>query len=868
MRTAFYSSILLLVLVGFGVFVGSQSLSITDIRTQLSASISSQLGNIDVTPQSTGSGDITTQTTGTSSSDGAVCGASDSAAAACSNKYFTRYVISPGPPPAVEFCKIDPEFVQEVCTGQTPAQCQQTVDGIVDDLTELEGQGQAPGTCEYGYRGNVSCFSSDISITQRIHSNSQLAAAAAASSITWKCCKEGSLTCQGAPNPALFQQVSTMGPAQNPPSVSVDGSSVTPVGTGQNVDDFGAAFNDTDGVANVTPQDTTGANASDFVKTSTGGDTASVQAVDTGKQVSFENALTQNNPAVPGTDGATSPYNAGVAKPDGPVAQNTSPKNPYESLKTPKTLQKPNSFIQKFVGESLLSTLGNFITGQAALRTTPEGEEGDDSQRVVVVPQQPQVQTEYRNIQTIASDVAAQTQVQELSRVDHFAHTLETVGGPNEINTENKSFGRIQDLIIEDEAIRSLRVAEEEGKRAKNTVFCRTSETAEACEKRREEKAQEVERATFVEELEERVLPETAIQHFLAVYDGWIRPSPAPETYATSTLGLLNSDGADYSIISDGTNIVTKVFDTVAQAVSRAVSTFTDLILGGRDENETELPQSTTEEDAPALGDVVAGLLFTEPEFGHSVTHVSGSELPPNIPEDTSFNDGIEILKEAARSKKNEYAYAYVTKNSVGRWVFVKTLGEYGGTVSTRSLYEEEPDSVMMLHTHPGSWYINPPSMADINNAKPERFGVTTTYGSVDRNGLWEYSGTDPVKRHAFYVDLATVDTQYPGWKDIVAEESKEYQEDNPNDPPFRSLGFVLFKAENGEYGERMKEAAALTKEVIQTKGQELKSRSDDAVSKMASSDRALNMQGVQETLAIYRDLGVEITTPPLGEEI
>jgi len=179
-----------------------------------------------------------------------------------------------------------------------------------------------------------------------------------------------------------------------------------------------------------------------------------------------------------------------------------------------------------------------------------------------------------------------------LARVDHFAQTLESVGGPNAINTENKSFGRIQDLIVEDEAIRALRVAEEEGKRAKNSVFCRANETAESCKIRREARAQEVERKVFVEELRDRVLPESAIEHFLAVYDGWIRPSPAPATRATSTLAVLNSTAPDglsaYEITTTGTDFIFWVIDSVADATANAVSVLVNLITGGSSNHGVE----------------------------------------------------------------------------------------------------------------------------------------------------------------------------------------------------------------------------------------------------------------------------------------
>jgi hypothetical protein len=295
---------------------------------------------------------------------------------------------------------------------------------------------------------------------------------------------------------------------------------------------------------------------------------------------------------------------AGVS-PGSTLATNyTGPTSPYQSFQTPSNLQqRPQSFIQRFTGRNPINAVSEFITGQAvsrnspqedwtgqaALRTTPEGQQGGQPQVIYVTPNfstPASIGRKYMTIQDIASTIAAQTQKQtpNLARVDNFAQTLNAVGGPNAINTENKSYGRIQDLIIEDEAIRALRVAEEEGTRAKNSVFCRVIETAENCQVRREERQKEVERATFVKELEDRVLPQSAIEHFLAVYDGWIQPRPAPPTRATSTLAVLNSQNqdplGDYEIITGGTNFVLWVIESVADATANAVSTLVGLITG------------------------------------------------------------------------------------------------------------------------------------------------------------------------------------------------------------------------------------------------------------------------------------------------
>jgi hypothetical protein len=232
-------------------------------------------------------------------------------------------------------------------------------------------------------------------------------------------------------------------------------------------------------------------------------------------------------------------------------------------------------------------------TGQGIAYQTPQGvvytnqiiyveRPAATSGGVVVTQPGPQ----YRNIQDIASEIAYSTP-QDLSRVDQFAYTLTRVGGPNVLsqvnpNTVNESFSRIQDLIVEDEAIRALRVAEEAGSRAKNTVFCLPDESSEACLARRAAKAKEVERATFVKELNSRVLPQTAVEHFLAVYDGWISPSPVPQTKETSVLGALAASEqnplAPYETATDSTSFVWWVVENVADAAKKAVNAVVDTV--------------------------------------------------------------------------------------------------------------------------------------------------------------------------------------------------------------------------------------------------------------------------------------------------
>lgn len=90
------------------------------------------------------------------------------------------------------------------------------------------------------------------------------------------------------------------------------------------------------------------------------------------------------------------------------------------------------------------------------------------------------------------------------------------------------------------------------------------------------------------------MLPQTAIEHFLAVYDGWVRPSPAPDTYATSALATLHAQDlnplADYEITTGGANFVWWVIESVADATTAAIDTLVNLITGGDAEEEVATP--------------------------------------------------------------------------------------------------------------------------------------------------------------------------------------------------------------------------------------------------------------------------------------
>ena len=260
------------------------------------------------------------------------------------------------------------------------------------------------------------------------------------------------------------------------------------------------------------------------------------------------------------------------------------PTSDRQTETTNATQSSSQGLIDAFVGTGgLLSRFTDFVTGsQVPPRTTPPGTVGGfpTTQVIYVTPEfeAPKFDAQpAKNLQEIAREVSA-TVSQTLTRTEQFAATLSRVGGPNEISMENKAYGRIQDLIIEDEAVRSLEVAQREAERAKNSVFCDVEEQSESCKARREARAKEVERQVFIHELTQRELPESAITHFLAVYDGWIDPSPAPATYATSTLSLVNAQQLLTTTAAVVSAYVRDVVTTVTETVKGVTNTFRGIL--------------------------------------------------------------------------------------------------------------------------------------------------------------------------------------------------------------------------------------------------------------------------------------------------
>ncbi len=209
----------------------------------------------------------------------------------------------------------------------------------------------------------------------------------------------------------------------------------------------------------------------------------------------------------------------------------------------------------------------------------------------------------YTTIKTIAQDVAYRngTSTALQTRAEGFQQTLAVVGGPNayaNAGTRNESYGKIQDLIIENDAMEALTEAEVAATKAKNLVFCEDRETSADCLARREQVAEQVERDTFVAGMEDRSVPNAAIKHFLAVYDGVIDPSPAPETFATSTLKAMYAQDANgnapYTMQTNATDFVLWIVDSVAQKAKNTAATVVDTVTGWFSGGDTTTNTATT----------------------------------------------------------------------------------------------------------------------------------------------------------------------------------------------------------------------------------------------------------------------------------
>ena len=213
----------------------------------------------------------------------------------------------------------------------------------------------------------------------------------------------------------------------------------------------------------------------------------------------------------------------------------------YRSLETPQERALRERLRSHFGGSrepSIVDRFARLIGADAGpvVRMSPEGQRMQGGQPQPTQPAQQRFiirasDAHYRSIEQIANDVATNN-IPAGSRVDHYARALRVLGGPDTNRREvsiNPALASLQDLIVEDEAIRAMFVAEQTAEREKNRVFCVDGEESVSCQARRTAVAERIERETFVAELQKRELPDNAVQHFLAVYDGWVRPDvPAP----------------------------------------------------------------------------------------------------------------------------------------------------------------------------------------------------------------------------------------------------------------------------------------------------------------------------------------------------
>lgn len=136
---------------------------------------------------------------------------------------------------------------------------------------------------------------------------------------------------------------------------------------------------------------------------------------------------------------------------------------------------------------------------------------------------------------------------------------------PISADEQNKSFSSIENLIVQDEVAQALRIAEDAGISAKDSVACEVDETAQRCLARRVSLAQEVERRVFVDELNRRALSDNAVKHFVGMYDNIADPTSASYTSAVpSVLSQLNQP--------QQTSVIGNVVDAMGSAIHSLLS--------------------------------------------------------------------------------------------------------------------------------------------------------------------------------------------------------------------------------------------------------------------------------------------------------
>ena len=275
--------------------------------------------------------------------------------------------------------------------------------------------------------------------------------------------------------------------------------------------------------------------------------------------------------------------------------------------------------------------------------------------------------------------------------------------------------------------------------------------------------------------------------------------------------------------------------------------------------------QRTSPQELDGLSRSAIDIAF--PELKPEISFVSSGAVAPVIPEDATYEEGVRILVETARTNtENEYVYAYVTKDGVGRWVFLSTLGPKGGTFEPAPAYKDNPDLVVLLHTHPSVGLSgNPPSLQDMSSALPSRAGIPTRYGAVDNNGVWEYAqiGTEGKNLSVLLGAIEKVNTAHPKWAPFFLQKVGEYGQANPEVHPSNFQQLVIDRAIAGEYGSDMQIAASEFQKALQ----ELLPVTDlylQIMNRFRSSDPQVIERGIEEIINFYQEFGYVVTPPPV----
>ncbi len=602
-RSLMRASFTALVLAGLVVTVGMSSFQESHHAAGTAERYSAQAGLIRIPPNPSAHIQKIPPTdaghSGVTSAD-TQCAGADSDPEACVNRYVTRYIAQQGVNVEEQFCWLSPDVVNSTCGSANitnEAQCRALVDQLVNTLTQERGAigVEAVGsTCNDLYRGQLACY--QVFDTFEARAPQQVAAATAGlaqgSPARWKCCTEDDPLCKSealkaveaaAPN-ALVQLASI-----RQDYVGIDTArgqtSVTNVNLTETA---GSAF---------AGGDTKQAPVHGAQSQSIANDAPAAPIPD----ATVASGNIQQQPTLTTGTGITSPSaaipsagspNPVTARASGPIAQSTGAgvgplsdsgnQRRYESLQTPQAqATQARAAAEAFRQLSVVERFAHFIGGTQRFVSyqSPEGIVIDvpvvEQQRRNVVFVQ-RHDAHIRSIEDIARD-AARSDVAAGTRTEHYLHTLNVVGGPyskGRATTTNSSFAAIQDLVVEGEAVAALSVAEDTAQRAKNTVYCRVGETSRSCIERREQVAEEVERETFVAELVRRDLPVSAVEHFVAVYDGWANPNERPPA-STPVLvsGALNQpeDIQNDTATTSQPHLLARAWDGITRGATRAL---------------------------------------------------------------------------------------------------------------------------------------------------------------------------------------------------------------------------------------------------------------------------------------------------------